>query len=159
MRHKLTLFSTGIVNLPPGSNEDVTICCVGGTVQGPHLSTCKGWPICSGSATTTVTPKPLSCATAITWTSGGENSEYYSLVSKASESLDASGTHYQTTIGVTGGAAASSAGPSATASTGGSASSTTSASGTQSTSSNGSGAMMAQLGLVAGGVLGLAVML
>jgi hypothetical protein len=73
--------------------------------------------------------------------------------------LDASGTHYETTIGVTGGVAASSTGPSATAAAGGSASSTTIASGTQSTSSNRSGALMAQLGLVAGGVLGLAVML
>ena len=102
---------------------------------------------------------PLSCATVVTYTSGGDNAEYSSLVSKASESLAGSGTHIQTTIGMT-----ASAGAGATASESGSASPTSSAgasasSGSQSTPSNGSGALGVQLGFVGAGVLALAVLL
>lgn len=122
----------------------------------PPMTHAACWPLCASSASSSSSAAPAltSCATVISYT--GDNAQYSSLVSEASDSLEASGTHFQTTFGVTGGGAASSTG--ATTITAAGASGTASASSSKS-SSNGSGMLIAQLGLVAGSVLTLAVML
>ncbi|KAI8716039.1 hypothetical protein NCS52_00896500 [Fusarium sp. LHS14.1] len=52
-------------------------CCVGGTL---NLSTCKGWPLCSGRQTAAPEPTSISCATKIPLTA----SDYSSLIESAS---------------------------------------------------------------------------
>ncbi|KAI8676068.1 hypothetical protein NCS57_00510200 [Fusarium keratoplasticum] len=60
-------------------------CCVGGTL---NLSTCKGWPLCSGRQTAAPEPTSISCATKIPLTA----SDYSSLIESASSRyLKASG--------------------------------------------------------------------
>ncbi|KAJ9607147.1 hypothetical protein H2200_008219 [Cladophialophora chaetospira] len=114
-------------------------CCVGGTLAPVVLSTCPGWLVCSGPATTTTTHTPLSCATIISAT----DSDYSSKVIEASKSLQASGTHFQTAVNENGSAITAgpqSGSPTATQ-TGGSAASTASqSSGAASGSSGSSGA-------------------
>ena len=68
-------------------------CCFGGIPQ-LTLSSCAGWPVCTGPVTITTTSKPISCATIIPVTI----SDYSSIIASASSSLAASGTHYQTTL-------------------------------------------------------------
>jgi hypothetical protein len=69
-------------------------CCVGGTLPPVVVSSCPGWPLCTGPATTSQSYGPLSCATNIPYTA----SNYDELISSASKSLEASGTHIQTTL-------------------------------------------------------------
>ncbi|KAF2816587.1 uncharacterized protein BDZ99DRAFT_566399 [Mytilinidion resinicola] len=72
-----------------------TACCVGATPQSVLLSSCPGWPICTGPATTSQTISPLSCATDIPLTADN----YDSLMASASSSLKESGTNIRTTLG------------------------------------------------------------
>ncbi|KAI1455470.1 hypothetical protein F4805DRAFT_268660 [Annulohypoxylon moriforme] len=144
----------------------VSGCCVGGTVDSPYLSVCKGWPICQGPTTTTWTATPITCATIVT-----DGANYDNEISSARESLKASGTHLVTPLDgatVTGGASAT-ASPgqsgSATATVTGEGSSATSASGSDSSSDSTTSAAAAATsegaaaGLVAKmGVTGGAVM-
>lgn len=152
-------------------------CCVGGEIAAPYLSVCEGWPICQGPTTTTPTrkqkcssqvhcatrslilfrplpAKPLSCATVIDYS----NPDYSSLVQEASSSLEASGTHYQTTFSPVG--ATAGAGVSSVANTAGAGSPSSTASGAQPTSSSGdAGVAIVQLGVLGGAVLGAAMLL
>ncbi|KAJ4300852.1 hypothetical protein N0V90_002940 [Kalmusia sp. IMI 367209] len=81
--------------LQGGSNDNDQLCCVGATLVDINLSTCPGWPLCTGPATASQEPQPpLSCAEVIPVTA----SDYDEKISKASASLEASGTHYQTTL-------------------------------------------------------------
>ena len=73
----------------------VSGCCVGGILPPVIVSTCAGWPVCTGPVTTTTTDTPVSCATIITYTDGAV---YTSEVEAASSSIAASGTVYQTTL-------------------------------------------------------------
>ena len=97
--------STALAQNCPGvlhaANGAASSCCVGGTL---YLSTCVGWPICQGPATTTT--GPLSCATDIPVTVNN----YAALIASASESLAASGTRYATVITQTGGSFSSNGG-------------------------------------------------
>ncbi|KAI1086434.1 hypothetical protein F5B19DRAFT_160880 [Rostrohypoxylon terebratum] len=103
-------------------------CCVGGTVDAPFLSVCKGWPICEGPTTTTWTATPISCATIVT-----DGPDYDAQISKARDSLKASGTHLVTPltggigVGVGGTAVSTGAAAGATASPGQSAAATATA--------------------------------
>lgn len=96
-----TLFAAALVSSAlaqsgcPGVLNDNTECCVGGKIPPLTLSSCAGWPICTGPVTVTTTSQPISCATIIPLSA----SDYSSLVASASSSLGASGTKYQTTIG------------------------------------------------------------
>ncbi|KAH7002724.1 hypothetical protein EDB82DRAFT_241 [Fusarium venenatum] len=66
-----------------GDNDDH--CCVGGTL---NLSTCEGWPLCSGPHTAAPEPTSISCATKIPLTANN----YSSLIESASSRyLKASG--------------------------------------------------------------------
>lgn len=105
---------------------------------------------------------PLSCATVIDYA----NNDYSSLVSEASASLDASGTHIRTTIGGQGTSAVAGSGPTGTPSmTAGSSATASSVAGNsvssaaQPSSSGGAQSVVAQLGLLGGAVLGAAVLL
>ncbi|KAJ4015538.1 hypothetical protein NW752_006999 [Fusarium irregulare] len=66
----------GILSMNGG--KDKAFCCVGG-----NLSTCEGWPLCEGSATTTV-----SCATEIPVTA----TDYTALIESASSKYLGSGS-------------------------------------------------------------------
>lgn len=63
---------------------------MGGTLPPVVLSTCAGWPICTGPVTTTTTETPISCATIVSESESG----YSSKISVASSSMAASGTNY-----------------------------------------------------------------
>ncbi|KAM0234369.1 hypothetical protein ACHAP5_010091 [Fusarium lateritium] len=68
-----------------GRDSDGT-CCVGGKLD---LSTCEGWPICTGS---TREPKPLSCATRIPVSAKDYSSIIESASSKYLQGSEASAT-------------------------------------------------------------------
>ncbi|SPJ88878.1 uncharacterized protein FTOL_12773 [Fusarium torulosum] len=68
-----------------GSDNDGT-CCVGGKLD---LSTCEGWPICTGSSWK---PKSVSCATRIPVTAKGYTSLIESASSKYLQGSEASAT-------------------------------------------------------------------
>jgi hypothetical protein len=82
----------GVLNVEYPS---LTGCCVGAAPQSVVVSSCPGWPICTGLATTSMNISPLSCATCILLTADN----YNSLVASASRSLQQSGTNDWTTIG------------------------------------------------------------
>ncbi|KAI0894328.1 hypothetical protein F4806DRAFT_472842 [Annulohypoxylon nitens] len=145
------------MNNCPGVRFDIddSGCCVGGTVDTPYLSVCKGWPICQGPTTTTWTATPISCATIVT-----DGPNYDAEISKARDSLKASGTHLVTPlsggIGVTG---LGTSGGVATASPGQSAAATETGAGASSptaTGSSGDAAATSQ-GAAAGLAKGLGV--
>ena len=126
--------------------------CVGGELT---LSTCPGWPICTGSGTVDTATQTESCVTRIPVT----QSDYSELISSYSESLSGGGS---------GGATATATGddtsdststgtPSATES--GSQGAQETGADTSSTSSDSSGGRVGPMGAVAGGLLGLAAML
>ncbi|KAF2099001.1 hypothetical protein NA57DRAFT_56631 [Rhizodiscina lignyota] len=96
--------------------SDSSACCVGGTLAPVVVSSCPGWPQCTGPATTSQEHKPLSCATDIPFTA----SDYSQQVASASSSLKASGTQIRTTITGAGDASAGSTATGAASSTGGS---------------------------------------
>ncbi|KAI9747710.1 MAG: hypothetical protein M4579_007406 [Chaenotheca gracillima] len=141
----------GVMHVGSGSSS---VCCVGGDIPKPTLSTCPGWPMCTGPATVTPTTAPLSCATVIPMSTSG----YESLVSAASESLAKSGTHIQTTINdmpITSGPATAtgSAASSSGQSDSGSGASTTAASAAGATSTGGAMGLSAELGLCGGALI------
>lgn len=59
------------------------------------LSSCAGWPICTGATTQSGLVAPLSCASVL----DPDDDDYKSKASEASSSMDASGTVYKTVIG------------------------------------------------------------
>ncbi|WZH49739.1 uncharacterized protein QYS62_010948 [Fusarium acuminatum] len=69
-----------------GSDSDGT-CCVGGKLD---LSTCEGWPICTGSSWE---PKSVSCATRVPVTAKDYSSIIESASSKYLQGSEASATH------------------------------------------------------------------
>jgi len=84
----------GVLNIMTGS---IPSCCVGGVLPPLTLSVCAGWPICTGSTTVTPTTPPLSCVTYVAAT----GSDWNSIASSYSASLEKSGTTIHTTLGVT----------------------------------------------------------
>ncbi|KAI0886342.1 uncharacterized protein GGS22DRAFT_199621 [Annulohypoxylon maeteangense] len=68
-------------------------CCVGGSVDQPYLSVCKGWPVCQGPTTTTWVATPISCATIVT-----DGPDYDKQIESARESLSKSGTRLVTPL-------------------------------------------------------------
>ncbi|XDG08061.1 hypothetical protein ABKA04_007676 [Annulohypoxylon sp. FPYF3050] len=157
------------MNNCPGVRFDIddSGCCVGGTVDTPYLSVCKGWPICQGPTTTTWTATPISCATIVT-----DGPNYDAEISKARDSLKASGTHLVTPLsggigvtglGTSGGVATASPGQSAAATeTGAGASSPTAtgSSGEAAATSQGAAAGLAKgLGVTGGAFMAFVVAL
>ncbi|KAI1212059.1 uncharacterized protein F4807DRAFT_386800 [Annulohypoxylon truncatum] len=118
-------------------------CCVGGTIDSPYLSVCKGWPICEGPTTTTWTATPISCATIVT-----DGANYDAAISSARASLLASGTHLVTALdgvtaaagGSTGTATAATASPGGSGSGTGAGATATGSSGAAATSESAAGA-------------------
>ncbi|KAF2101292.1 hypothetical protein NA57DRAFT_72734 [Rhizodiscina lignyota] len=145
-------------------------CCVGGHNNPLVISPCPGWPVCTGPTTTSQQSNLLSCATFIPAT----DDNYSDLVSSASVSLQKSGTNIRTTLGVNNNAKSTPA-PTSTGSSGGSAST---GSGITQSQSQGSGSsasfvqsqsqsqstgaavpVVVELGAIAAGIFGAAVLL
>ncbi|KAL6916856.1 hypothetical protein FSST1_008351 [Fusarium sambucinum] len=98
------------------NNDQKTYCCVGGELD---LSTCQGWPICTGSSWE---PKPITCATTIPISATDYNAQIKSARSKyleddtlsvtsdsmSSATVDKSGSQQAATASATGAAAESS---------------------------------------------------
>ncbi|CAG1977261.1 unnamed protein product [Fusarium graminearum] len=59
-----------------GNNDKKNYCCVGGELD---LSTCEGWPICTGSSWK---PKPITCATTVPISATDYNAQIKSARSK-----------------------------------------------------------------------------
>ncbi|RGP67763.1 hypothetical protein FSPOR_5953 [Fusarium sporotrichioides] len=109
-------------------NDKKAYCCVGGELD---LSTCQGWPICTGSSWK---PKPITCATTVPVSATDYNAQIRSARSKyledempsatgdsvSSATTDKSGSQQAATTSATGAAsgAASSAASSTSAATG-----------------------------------------
>ncbi|KAI2601845.1 hypothetical protein GGR54DRAFT_645626 [Hypoxylon sp. NC1633] len=158
---------TGVfTNYCPGlqfSNLNEKGCCVGGEYEPPFLSSCSGWPLCQGPTTTTWHSKPISCATIVTL-----GPDYDNQISSASASLEASGTHFVTTLGTdanavetataTPGQSSGGSGPTPTAGqeSGSETGSTDSNAGPTPTGSGGLAAWHAPMGLAGGAILAAA---
>ncbi|OBS24631.1 hypothetical protein FPOA_05171 [Fusarium poae] len=98
-------------------NDKNAYCCVGGELD---LSTCQGWPICTGSSWK---PKPLTCATTVPISATDYNAQIKSARSKyleddtlsvtsnsvSSATMKESGSQQAATASATGAAAESSA--------------------------------------------------
>lgn len=144
----------------PGANvQDGTssYCCVGGTVI---VSTCPGWPICTGEATTTGGVE--GCITKVPFT----QSDYSQVVSSAAASISGGSSGGESTSeGGSSAAETGSGGSTMATSTGGARSSGSSAaSSAASSASSAAGAAPTSIAMplsfgVAGGLLGLAALL
>lgn len=142
----------GVFNINNGNSA----CCVGGTIAPLQLSTCAGWPICTGPVTTTTTSTPISCATIIPY----PTSDYSSLISSADSSMSASGTHFQTTLGDSPITAAPSTETASSGTTTPSSAGSKSGSASSSTSTGGAhGLTIGAMGIVGGALLAVAAML
>lgn len=116
--------------------------CIGGSLT---LSTCPGWPICTGSGTVDTSTQTQSCVTKVPVT----QSDYSAVISSYSQSLSQSLNGQSGSSGAT--VTSGSSGSSGSGSSG--------AQETGSSSSDSSGGRVGPMGVLAGGLLGLAAML
>ena len=157
----------GVLVATGNGGSQSSYCCVGGTLL---LSTCPGWPICQGPATTTTPEGGPSCAAKIDVSA----TDYSAAVSSASASFyggggGASSGSASASEGASGssgssGAAETASSVSASAASAGS-SAASSASAAASSAKGGAAAAMAtdgavlKMGVVGAGLLGLAALL